>query len=149
MSVNTTSNKTFSAKPSDIQKEWVIVDAAEKPLGRVSTEIASILKGKNKPEYTPHMDTGDNVVVINADKVVLTGNKLAQKEYFHHTGYPGGDRFTKASDLMEKDPAKVILKAVKGMLPKNRLGRKLMTNVRVYAGSVHPHTAQQPKKVEN
>tara|TARA_A100001015_G_scaffold280279_1_gene342311 strand:+ start:9600 stop:10043 length:444 start_codon:yes stop_codon:yes gene_type:complete len=147
--VNTTSNKTFSAKPSDIQKDWVIVDAADKPLGRVSTEIASILKGKNKPEYTPHMDTGDNVVVINADKVVLTGNKLAQKEYFHHTGYPGGDRFTKASDLMEKDPSKVILKAVKGMLPKNRLGRKLMTNVRVYAGSVHPHTAQQPKKVEN
>ncbi|MDA0671362.1 MAG: 50S ribosomal protein L13 [Bacteroidetes bacterium] len=147
--MNTTSNKTFSAKPTDIQKEWVIVDAAEKPLGRVSTEIASILKGKNKPEYTPHMDTGDNVVVINAEKVVLTGNKLTQKEYFHHTGYPGGDRFTKASDLMEKDPAKVILKAVKGMLPKNRLGRKLMTNVRVYAGSVHPHTAQQPKKVEN
>jgi large subunit ribosomal protein L13 len=147
--VNTTSNKTFSAKPTDIQKEWVIVDAADKPLGRVSTEIASILKGKNKPEYTPHMDTGDNVVVINADRVVLTGNKLTQKEYFHHTGYPGGDRTTKASDLMEKDPAKIILKAVKGMLPKNRLGRKLMTNVRVYAGSVHPHTAQQPKKVEN
>jgi large subunit ribosomal protein L13 len=147
--VNTISNKTFSAKPSDIEKEWVIVDAAEKPLGRVSTEIATILKGKNKPEYTPHMDVGDNVVVINADKVVLTGNKLTQKEYFRHTGYPGGDRSTKASELMEKDPSAIIMKAVKGMLPKNRLGRKLMTNVRVYAGSVHPHTAQQPKKAEN
>jgi len=146
--VDTISNKTFSAKPSDIDKKWVLVDAEDQPLGRLSTKIATILRGKNKPEYTPHMDTGDNVVVINAEKVKLTGNKLSQKQYFRHTGYPGGERFTSAAEMLEKDPAFLIKKAVKGMLPKNKLGRKLLTNIRIYAGPVHPHTAQQPEKTE-
>ena len=146
--MDTISNKTFSAKPSDIDKKWVLVDAEDQPLGRLSTKIATILRGKNKPEYTPHMDTGDNVVVINAEKVKLTGNKLSQKQYFRHTGYPGGERFTSAAEMLEKDPAFLIKKAVKGMLPKNKLGRKLLTNIRIYAGPVHPHTAQQPEKTE-
>lgn len=146
--MDTISNKTFSAKPSDIDKKWVLVDAEDQPLGRLSTKIATILRGKNKPEFTPHMDVGDNVVVINAEKVKLTGNKLSQKQYFRHTGYPGGERFTTAQEMLEKDPAFLIKKAVKGMLPKNKLGRKLLTNLRVYAGPVHPHTAQQPEKTE-
>ena len=146
--VNTISNKTFSAKPTDIQKKWILLDAENQPLGRLSTQIATILKGKNKPEYTPHMDTGDHVVVINAEKVALTGKKMTDKEYFRHTGYPGGVKTETAQEILEKDPAQLILKAVKGMLPKNRLGRQLLTNVRVYAGSVHPHTAQQPAKIE-
>jgi len=146
--VNTISNKTFSAKPTDIQKKWILLDAENQPLGRLSTQIATILKGKNKPEYTPHMDTGDHVVVINAEKVALTGKKMTDKEYFRHTGYPGGVKIKTAQEILDKDPAQLILKAVKGMLPKNRLGRQLLTNVRVYAGSVHPHTAQQPAKIE-
>jgi len=146
--VNTISNKTFSAKPTDIQKKWILLDAENQPLGRLSTQIATILKGKNKPEYTPHMDTGDHVVVINAEKVALTGKKMTDKEYFRHTGYPGGVKIETAQEILDKDPAQLILKAVKGMLPKNRLGRQLLTNVRVYAGSVHPHTAQQPAKIE-
>lgn len=146
--VNTISNKTYSAKPADIEKKWVLIDAEGKHLGRLCTEVATILKGKNKPQYTPHMDTGDHVVVINADKIVLTGNKMEKKEYFHYTGYPGGGRIRTAAAIMEKNPAELVLKAVKGMLPKNRLGRRLLTNVRVYAGSVHPHAAQQPATVE-
>jgi large subunit ribosomal protein L13 len=146
--VNTISNKTFSAKPTDIQKKWILLDAENQPLGRLSTQIATILKGKNKPEYTPHMDTGDHVVVINAEKVALSGKKMTDKEYFRHTGYPGGVKVETPKDILEKDPTQLILKAVKGMLPKNRLGRQLLTNVRVYAGNVHPHTAQQPAKIE-
>ena len=146
--MNTISNRTFSAKPTDIEKKWVLVDAEDKPLGRVSSQVAAILRGKNKPTYTPHMDTGDNVVVINADKVVLTGKKMTDKEYFRHTGYPGGVKIRTAAEIMENDPAELIVKAVKGMLPKNRLGRSLHTNLRVYAGSVHPHVAQQPEKLD-
>ncbi|MEX0905979.1 MAG: 50S ribosomal protein L13 [Balneolaceae bacterium] len=143
--MNTISNKTYSATPSTVDKKWVIIDAEDQSLGRLSTRVASILRGKNKPEFTPHIDTGDNVVVINAEKVVLTGKKMTGKKYFRHTGYPGGEKFTSAQDMMEKDPTSLIKIAVKGMLPKNKLGRKLLTNLRVYAGPVHPHTAQKPE----
>lgn len=143
--MNTISNKTYSATPSTIDKKWIIIDAEDQPLGRLSTRVASILRGKNKPEFTPHIDTGDNVVVINAEKVRLTGNKITGKKYFRHTGYPGGEKFTSAQDMMDKDPTSLITIAVKGMLPKNKLGRKLLTNLRVYAGPVHPHTAQKPE----
>jgi len=143
--VNTISNKTYSAKPGSVEKKWVLVDAEDKPLGRLSSHVASILRGKNKPEFTPHVDTGDNVVVINAEKAVLTGKKMTDKQYFRHTGYPGGEKFTSAEEMLEKDPTSLVRNAVKGMLPKNKLGRKLLTNLRVYAGSVHPHTAQQPE----
>src|SRR5690625_870192 len=122
-----------------------VFSSEDKPLGRLSSEIATILRGKNKPQYTPHMDIGDNVVVINSEKVKLTGNKMAQKEYFRHSGYPGSEKFTTAEELLAKDPTALVTRAVKGMLPKNRLGRKLLTNLRVYAGPVHPHTAQQPE----
>ena len=143
--MNTISNKTYTARPSTIQKKWVLIDAEDQSLGRVSSEIASILRGKNKPEFTPHMDAGDNVVVINAEKVKLTGKKMLDKEYFRHTGYPGGEKFTTAKEMMEKDPTSLIMMAVKGMLPKTKLGRQLLTNLRVYAGPVHPHGAQQPE----
>ncbi len=146
--MNTISNKTFNATPSTIDKKWVLVDAEDKPLGRLSTEVASILRGKNKPEFTPHMDIGDNVIVINAEKVALTGKKMTDKLYFRHTGYIGSETFTSAKEIMEKDPTALVTKAVKGMLPKTKLGRQLLKNLRVYAGPVHPHTAQQPEITE-
>ncbi len=148
LTVDTLSYKTYSAKKDDIDKQWKLIDAEDKPLGRLASRVATILRGKDKPTFTPNMDTGDNVVVINAEKVKLTGKKLQQKEYFRHTGYPGGERFTSAEEMMEKDPTFLIMNAVKGMLPKNKLSRKLMTNLRVYAGPVHPHEAQQPEKIE-
>lgn len=146
--MDTLSFKTYSAKPSDIDKKWLLVDATDQPLGRLASAVASHLRGKHKPEFTPHMDTGDNVIVINAEKVVLTGKKWQQKEYFRHTGYPGGERVETAEEKLEKDPAFLVSNAVKGMLPKNRLGRKLLTNLRVYAGATHPHTAQKPEKID-
>ena len=146
--MDTLSFKTFSAKPCDIKKKWVLVDAEDVPLGRLSTVVASILRGKNKPIFTPHMDTGDNVIVINAEKVTLTGKKMTDKMYYRHTFYPGGARFTSAEDMLAKDPTSLVTKAVKGMLPKNRLGRKLLTNLRVYAGPVHQQTAQNPETIE-
>lgn len=146
--MDTNSYKTYSAKASDIDKKWVLVDAEGHALGRVATKVAIYLRGKHKPEFTPHMDTGDNVVVINADKVRLSGNKWQQKEYFRYTGYPGGERFTSAEDMLDKDPTFLITNAVKGMLPKNKLSNKLMTNLRVYAGPVHEQEAQQPEKIE-
>lgn len=139
--------KTYSAKPDDIEKKWILVDAEGEVLGRLASKIAIILRGKHKPQFTPHMDTGDNVVVINAEKIRLTGKKMTDKEYFSYTGYPGGERFTTPAKLLEKKPTEVITKAVKGMLPKNALGRQLLRNLRVYAGPVHQHTAQQPEKV--
>lgn len=145
--MDTISFKTFSATPSDIQNNWVVIDVEGKILGRVASQIATILRGKHKPEFTPHMDTGDHVVVINAEKVVLSGNKSIQKEYFRHTGFPGGERFKTVEKVLEKDPTFMVMNAVKGMLPKNKLGRKLLTNLRVYAGPVHPHTAQKPETV--
>ena len=146
--MDTLSFKTYSAKPSDIEKKWVLIDAEDIPLGRLSTVVASTLRGKNKPTFTPHMDTGDNVIVINAEKVTLTGKKMTDKMYFRHTFYPGGERFTSAEDMLAKDPTSLVMKAVKGMLPKNRLGRKLLTNLRVYAGPVHQQTAQKPEILE-
>jgi len=135
---------TYMAKPADIQRDWYIIDATGKPLGRVSTEAARILRGKHKPIFTPNMDTGDFVIIINADKVVLTGNKLEQKKYYHYSGYPGGLREVAYKDLMATRPTLVLEKAVRGMLPHNRLGRSLFTKLKVYAGSEHPHAAQKP-----
>lgn len=146
--MDTNSYKTYSPKASDIEKKWVLVDAEERPLGRVASKVAALLRGKHKPEFAPHMDTGDNVVVINASKIKLTGKKLQQKEYFRYTGYPGGERFTSAEEMLDYNPELVIKKAVKGMLPKNKLSNKLMTNIRVYAGPVHEQEAQQPEKIE-
>jgi large subunit ribosomal protein L13 len=136
---------TYTATPSDIEHRWYVVDADGMVLGRLATEIAKIIRGKHKPMYTPHMDTGDNVIVINASKVKVTGRKAEQKEYFHHTGYMGHERFTPFATMLAKHPERVIEKAVFGMLPKTALGRqKLRLKLRVYAGTDHPHVAQQP-----
>src|SRR5215210_1560044 len=140
--------KTYSATPKDIEHRWYVVDAEGMVLGRLATEIAKIIRGKHKPMYTPHMDTGDNVIVINASKVRVTGRKAEQKEYFHHTGYMGHERFTPFATMLAKHPERVIEKAVFGMLPKTALGRqKLRNKLRVYPGAEHPHTAQQPTVV--
>lgn len=140
--------KTFSMKDKEIDKKWFIVDAEGKVLGRIATEIASILRGKNKPGFTPHLDMGDNVIVINAEKVNLTGKKLEDKEYFSYTGHPGGIRFTNIKKVLKQKPEFIIEHAVKGMLPKSRLGRKVFKNLKVYAGVEHPHEAQQPVKID-
>jgi large subunit ribosomal protein L13 len=145
--VDTLSYKTVSANKATVKKEWIIVDAKDEILGRLSSNVALILRGKHKPDFTPHVDCGDNVIVINADKVQLSGNKWEEKEYIHHTGYPGGQRKKKAVDLLKDKPEAVIEKAVRGMLPKNRLGRQIFKNLFVYVGEEHPHEAQQPKKV--
>jgi large subunit ribosomal protein L13 len=137
--------KTFSAKPSDIDKKWFLVDATGLTLGRLATQIAYVLRGKHKPTFTPHMDTGDYVVVVNADKVVLTGQKELNKAYYRHSGYFGGLKTTYAQDVREKHPERLIEFAVKGMLPHNKLGRHVYRNLKVYAGSVHPHTSQNPQ----
>jgi large subunit ribosomal protein L13 len=137
--------KTFSATPRDIEQRWFVVDADGMVLGRLATEIARIIRGKHKPIFTPHMDTGDNVIVINAAKVKLTGRKAEQKNYFHHTGYMGHERFTPIAKVLAKHPERVIEKAVYGMLPKTTLGRQVLRRkLRVYAGADHPHVAQQP-----
>ncbi len=146
--VDTLSYKTISANKNTVNKEWVVIDAKGAVLGRLASQIAMIIRGKHKPSFTPHVDCGDNVIVINADKVKLTGNKMTDKIYVRHTGYPGGQRFQTPRELLSKHPERVIEKAVKGMLPKNRLGRRLFTNLHVYAGAEHPHVAQQPKEVK-
>ena len=140
--------KTYSAKPETVERDWYIVDAENKTLGRLSTEIARRLRGKHKPEYTPHVDTGDYIVVINAEKVYVSGNKRTDKMYYHHTGYIGNLKSISFDKLIEKAPERVIETAVKGMLPKNPLGRAMYKKMKVYAGSEHPHTAQQPKTLE-
>ncbi len=140
--------KTFSAKPETVERDWYIIDAENKTLGRLSTEIARRLRGKHKPEYTPHVDTGDYIVVINAEKVYVSGNKRTDKMYRHHTGYIGNLKSISFDKLIEKAPERVIETAVKGMLPKNPLGRAMYKKMKVYAGSEHPHTAQQPKTLE-
>ena len=138
--------KTFSATPRDIEQRWYIVDADGMVLGRLATEVARVIRGKHKPIFTPHMDTGDNVIVINASKIKVTGRKAEQKQYFRHTGYMGHERFTPYGTMIEKHPERVIEKAVYGMLPKTALGRQVLRRkLRVYAGAEHPHTAQQPK----
>jgi large subunit ribosomal protein L13 len=146
--VNTLSYKTVSANAKTVNKQWVVVDAQGEILGRLSSKIAMIIRGKNKPEYTPHVDCGDNVIVINADKVKLTGNKFNDKVYTSYTGYPGGQRFISPKELMAKHPKRVIEKAVRGMLPKTKLGAKLYTNLFVYAGAEHPHAAQSPTTIK-
>jgi large subunit ribosomal protein L13 len=146
--VDTLSYKTISANKNTVNKEWIVVDAKGEVLGRLASQIAKIIRGKHKPDFTPHVDCGDNVIVINADKVKLTGNKMTDKIYVRHTGYPGGQRFQTPRELLAKHPERIIEKAVKGMLPKSRLGRRLYTNLYVYAGGEHPHVAQQPKEVK-
>ena len=140
--------KTYVATPSDRQRDWLIVDAAGQTLGRLATQIADALRGKRKPTYTPHIDTGDFVVVINAEKISVSGNKLADKLYHRHSGYPGGLKTRTLNDMLERRPEEVIRLAVKGMLPRNRLARKQITKLKVYAGPDHPHAAQQPQPME-
>ncbi len=146
--MNTLSYKTVSANKATVNKEWVIIDAEGKILGRLATVVASMLRGKHKTNYTPHVDCGDNVIVINAEKVILTGAKMTDKDYIRHTGYPGGQRIVKADHMLKKNPISLVEIAVKGMLPKNRLGSALYRNLHVYAGSTHPHEAQKPKQIE-
>ncbi len=136
---------TFSAKTETVQRDWCLVDANDLVLGRMASEIAKRLMGKHKPEYTPHVDTGDYIVVVNAEKIRVTGRKLEQKKYYSHTGYPGGIKSINLADLLKKDPRKVIELAVKRMLPKNRLGRAMFSKLKVYAGCNHDHGAQQPQ----
>jgi large subunit ribosomal protein L13 len=140
--------KTYMPKASDVKRDWYLVDAEGQVLGRLATEIAAILRGKNKPEFTPHMDMGDFVVVVNADKIVVTGKKEQQKLYRRHTGYPGGLREVPFERMMEKHPERVLEKAIRGMLPKNTLGRQMYRKLKVYAGPHHKHEAQQPIKIE-
>ena len=137
--------KTVSAKSGDFKQDWFLVDANQKILGRLASEVASILRGKNKPIFTPHVDTGDFVVVVNAEKIRLTGNKLKDKKYYSHTGYPGGIKEITAEKLLAKKPEELVIRAVRGMLPKNRLGRKMIKKLKVYTGPEHPHDAQNPK----
>jgi len=140
--------KTYYAKPGEVQRDWVLVDATDMVLGRLATRVAEILRGKTKPQYTSHVDVGDFVVVINAEKIRLTGNKAADKSYFSHSGYPGGLKEVSFERMLEKHPERVIEKAVKGMLPKNSLGRQMYRKLKVYAGPEHPHEAQNPKTIE-
>jgi large subunit ribosomal protein L13 len=146
--VDTLSYKTISANKATVEKAWVVVDAENQILGRLCSEIAKIIRGKHKPSFTPHVDCGDQVIVINAEKVRLTGKKMTDKVYIRHTGYPGGQRFSTPREVLVKNPRGVVEAAVKGMLPKNRLGRELFHNLFVYAGPVHPHAAQQPKEIK-
>ena len=140
--------KTLSIKKSEIKRDWYIVDASNQNLGRLASNIAQIIRGKHKPFYTPNLDMGDFVVVVNAEKVNLSGNKRNQKEYWRHTGYPGGQKVVNFKTMQEKYPERVVLSAVRGMLPHNRLGRKLFNHLKVYSGGNHPHGSQQPKKLE-
>ena len=141
--------KTFTATPADIEKKWILIDAEGVVLGRLATIVANILRGKNKPTFTPHMDMGDNVIIINADKVQMTGNKRADKRYYWHTGYPGGIKFRTAAQVLDGNhPERVVEKAVERMITRNRLGRQQMTHLRVYAGAAHPHEAQNPEVLD-
>lgn len=139
--------KTYYAKPGEVEREWLLVDATDVALGRLASEVASILKGKRKPQYTPHVDTGDFVIIINARKVKLTGNKLVDKVKYRHSGFPGGLKGISAGDLLVKHPTRLVEGAVKGMLPKNTLGRAMGMKLKVYAGAEHPHAAQKPRQI--
>ncbi len=140
--------KTFSPTPKDINRQWFVVDAEDAVLGRLASEVASRLRGKHKPEFAPHMDNGDFIVVVNAEKIRVTGNKLDKKFYYRHTGYPGGLKETSLRDTLNTHPERAIMAAVRGMLPKNRLGRAMLKKLKVYAGPEHPHVAQNPQKLE-
>ncbi|RME71920.1 MAG: 50S ribosomal protein L13 [Chloroflexi bacterium] len=140
--------KTISVREQDVQREWYVIDAQGKTLGRLATQIATILRGKHKPYYTPHVDCGDYVIVVNAEKVHVTGRKMTQKKYYRHSGYPGGLKVITLRDQLRRFPTRVVESAVRGMLPKNRLGRRMFKKLKVYAGPNHPHQAQQPKPLE-
>ena len=140
--------KTFVATPATRERDWLVVDATGKTLGRLATQIAIALRGKNKPEYTPHCDVGDFVIVVNAEKIHVTGKKLDEKRYYRHSGYPGGLRSRTLKEMLDRRPEEVIRRAVKGMLPRNRLARQQLTKLKVYAGPDHPHTAQKPREME-
>jgi ribosomal protein L13, bacterial type len=146
--VDTLSYKTISANKATVQKEWVVVDATDQVLGRLASKVAKLLRGKYKPSFTPHVDCGDNVIIINADKVKLTGNKWNDRVYLSHTGYPGGQRENTPATILKKGEERLYKKVVKGMLPKNKLGDKLLGNLYVYAGTEHPHQAQTPKSID-
>ena len=146
--MDTLSYKTVSANAATVNKTWYVIDAEDKVLGRLASEVAKIIRGKNKPDFTPHVDCGDNVIILNSSKVKLTGNKWDGKEYIRHTGYPGGQRSRTARELNAKRPTAVIEEAVRGMLPKNRLGRSIFNNLFVYEGDEHPHAAQKPKEIK-
>ncbi len=146
--MNTLSYKTVSANKETVHKEWFVVDAKDEVLGRLASKVAFVLRGKHKPSFTPHVDCGDNVIVINAEKIKLTGNKMTQKQYIRHTGYPGGQRTQTPEDLLSKKPAAVVEKAVRGMLPKSRLGSAIFNNLYVVVGETHTHDAQQPKQLD-
>lgn len=146
--MDTLSYKTISANQATVEKGWVVVDAQAAVLGRLASGVAKIIRGKHKPNFTPHVDCGDNVIVINADKIRLTGKKWTDKEYISHTGHPGGQRFTTPRQLAERNSALIVERAIRGMLPKSRLGRKLFNNLYIYNGSEHPHAAQQPKEIK-
>ena len=137
--------RTYSPKPADVQRQWYVIDATDVVLGRLASQVAQLLRGKHKPIYAPHLDTGDFVVIVNADKVALTGSKREQKKAYRHSGYPGGLRATTYTELLEKHPERAVEKAVRGMLPKNSLGRQMLRKLKVYAGPEHPHTAQKPQ----
>ncbi len=140
--------KSYMARPLEVERQWYVVDAEGQTLGRLATEIARILRGKNKPQYTPHVDTGDFVVVVNAEKVVVTGRKAEQKVYYRHTGYPGGLKETSYEVMLERKPTEILRKAVRGMMPKTRLGRQQLRKLKIYAGPEHPHEAQNPQPYE-
>jgi len=140
--------KTYTPKPEDIQREWFVIDAKDQNLGRLATQIAVLLRGKHKPMFSPHMDVGDFVIVLNCDKIVVTGNKLEEKTYYRHSQYPGGLKSRTLKELLDKFPERVIQEAVKGMLPHNKLGRKMIKKLKIYTGDSHPHQAQQPKVYE-
>ena len=137
--------KTHTVKGADITEDWYVIDAADKPLGRLASHVAGILRGKHRPEYSPHLDLGDHVIVVNADKIYLSGKKKLQKVYYSYSGYQSGLKIRRVQELMDNDPSQVVVHAVKGMLPSNRLGRRLLKKLKVYAGPEHPHAAQQPK----
>ncbi|KJD31801.1 50S ribosomal protein L13 [Tamlana nanhaiensis] len=145
--MDTLSYKTISANKATVNKEWVLVDAEGQPLGRLASKVAKLLRGKHKPNFTPHVDCGDNVIIINADKITLSGNKWNDKTYIRHTGYPGGQRSLTATELYGKNPTRVVEKSVKGMLPKNKLGADLFRNLTVVVGTEHKHDAQKPKTI--
>lgn len=140
--------RSISTEAAHEQKEWLLVDAENEVLGRLASKVASMLRGKHKTTYTPHVDCGDNIIIINAEKIKLSGNKLQDKEYVRHTGYPGGQRITAAWEMLAKHPERLVEKAVKGMLPRNRLGRQMFGNMKVYVGPDHPHAPQQPRKID-
>lgn len=140
--------KTYYAKPLEVEREWLVIDATDQVLGRVAAKAAVLLKGKHKPQYTPHVDTGDFVIIVNADKIRVTGNKTTAKEYFRHSGHPGGLKKETFAEAMEKHPERVIEHAVKGMLPKNTLGRAMGKKLKVYVGAEHPHAAQKPREIK-